>query len=156
MADLDTLRKRRHTWGHVILSAFVLSWLSVSFQPCLMAMELAPEMAMESVHDGHAGHADHAQDSSVEDCVHCDSAMNHDDGACDGALMSQCESSPEFNFDARYSKLIQKSVDASTIASNFELLTTVFPARPQYQCPVAVPLPSQGPALNLQFCVFLI
>ena len=50
---MNPLRTYRNSWGRFVLSMFVVSWLSVSLQPCLMAMETGSAMDMESGHSSH-------------------------------------------------------------------------------------------------------
>jgi hypothetical protein len=161
LADLNTLRKRTNTWGQLMLSVLLLSWLSVSLQPCLMAMEHAPDMAMESGHSEHATHVEDATDlvSLDADCGHCPPVNCKSIDSGDVVISPECQPDSYFSLDSRRVKYNLKN-------AQFDLPASIAP-------PVTVPaisanksmpsvvdlfsaVPGNRPPLNLLNCVYLI
>ena len=159
MADLNTLRTNRHTWGRFVLSLFVVSWLSVSLQPCLMAMESVADapMAMESGHSAHTAVED-SLDADA-DCGHCPPAACEVAMSCDVEMSSECQPDVRCSLDSRRTKLILKDVQydlqpeiAATIA------TTTFAGHKTVPSGMRVTayVPGYQPPLNLLNCIYLI
>lgn len=160
MADLNTLRTHRLGWGRFVLSLFVVSWLSVSLQPCLMAMESGAEMAMESVQSAHAAHgADTASPDTGADCDHCPPAACVVDMSCNVEMSSECQPEVQCSLDSRRAKTILKDVQYDFppgIAAN---IATAPLADHSILLPgirAVAPAPGHQPPLNLLNCVFLI
>ena len=162
MADLNTLRTHRHTWGRFVLSLFVVSWLSVLLQPCLMAMEPGADapMAMASGHSAHASHAvDEASPDADADCGHCPPAACEVAMSCDVEMSSECQPDAQCSLDSRRAKLnlkdvqydLQPDIVATIATTTFAGHKTVPPGirvtafAPGYQAP-----------LNLLHCIYLI
>ncbi len=136
--------------GRFILSVFVVAWLNLAVQPCLMAMELAPEPEPATAHSAHANHSD------SHDCGHCSGAVNHDYQACASSAASTCGTTPDYNYDAR--NQLPKLKDISTYVAIAEPLLRVEsdqwkdPVRPSHCADLSWP---GEPPLNLRYCVFL-
>jgi hypothetical protein len=160
LADWNTSRKHRQTWGQVVLSAFVLSWLSVSLQPCLMAMEMAPDQAM-TIETGHSDHAAHptSPDRMDADCEHCPPAVCAVAVSCDAAMSSACEPDVQYSPESRRTNLVLKDLPADppvSIAPTIGIATStdhniVLPC-----VHASSHAPGVQPLLNLLNCVFLI
>jgi hypothetical protein len=84
--------------GRLFLGAFVIAWLNLTVQPCLMAMEVTPEPAAEAVH---ATHLDHVNHSAGHDCDHCPPASIDRAKICNSVEAFDCSSVSDFNTDAR-------------------------------------------------------
>ena len=124
------LRKRRRT-AISTLAMFVVVWLNMALQPCLMA-------ASPILPDAH----EHS------DCPHCpEMAMLAADG--DGA----CSFIDDFDFDGRDPKTPDASLVAPMPVSQWTMptapRTTIIPA------PLPTVLVRDGPPLHLRHCVFL-
>ena len=159
MADLNTFRSHRHAWGRMILSVFVVSWLSVSLQPCLMAMESDDAMAMEAGHSAHAVHDEHAMSPDAEtNCGHCPPAACEAAMSCDVQMSSECQTDVQCSLDSRRVKLLLK--DAQYEAPPGIVATAALPFSDHKIVPsctrVAAHAPGYQPPLNLLNCVYLI
>lgn len=141
------------TRGRFLLGVFVVAWLNLAVQPCLMAMELAPEPAVAS---GQLAHADHASHSSDHNCDHCPPASSDHANACASAAAADCGSIPDYNYDSRngLSKLkdIPAYVAITELAIAFEF-TIPTSSPPPAEC--AAPHYPIEPPLNIRLCVFL-
>ena len=162
MADLNTIRTHRNTWGRLILSVFVVSWMSVLLQPCLMAMESAEATTpvMESGYIDHAmHHGDTATQGAVADCDHCPPPACAAAMSCGAEMSSACQPDVQCSLDSRRDKLVLKDVQfdlqpgiaptvaATPFADQFFALPDIRVAafKPGYQSP-----------LHLLNCVYLI
>jgi len=132
---------------------FVVAWLNLAVQPCVMAMESTPEPVVASAQSMHADHASHAPD---HDCDHCPPALTDRANACASAVTSDCGSIVDYNYDGRngqaelkntpfYLAVADIAIPADFIDSNSS------PPPPEY---AAFNYPGEPP-LNLRFCVFL-
>jgi hypothetical protein len=93
-------------WGRFALSMLVLAWLNIATQPCLMAMEMAPETTLASEQTVHSEHAEHMSDApDATDCGHCPPAADHQEILCETGSASNCELFPGYNVDGRQFKL---------------------------------------------------
>lgn len=150
MIFLVEKRYQRRPWARIALAAFLIAWLNLSVQPCLMAMESPTGPTTEI---GHSSHSSHSID---EDCVHRPPAMDDGCDACATSVASACGITPDLNFDAR-SKL-PKFKSASTFVLITESSPTVeFVLRNDLARsldPANLSYPS-GPPLNVRHCVFL-
>jgi hypothetical protein len=150
------------TWGRLILSVFVVSWMSVLLQPCLMAMESADATAptMESGYINHAKHhGDAATPGTDADCDHCPPAACEAAMSCGAEMSSACELDVRCSLDNRRSKLVLKDVRfdlqpgiASTVIA--APLAEHYFASPRIR--IAALKPGYQPPLNLLNCVYLI
>jgi len=125
----STLRKRRRT-AISTLAMFVVVWLNMALQPCLMA-------ASPILPDGH----EHG------DCPHCPSMALQADS--DGS----CSFIDDFDFDGRDPKMPDASLAAPIPVAEWSIptapRTTLIPA------PLPTELVRDGPPLHLRHCVFL-
>jgi hypothetical protein len=159
LADLNTFRSHRHAWGRLILSLFVVSWLSVSLQPCLMAMESddGAAMDMESAHAGHA--VDAASPDADADFGHCPPAACEAAMSCDVEMSAECQIDVQCSLDNRRDKLLLND-------AQFDIPVSITSAIADDQFPdhkivspgirVVATAPGYRPPLNLLNCVYLI
>ena len=77
---LNPIRRRSRPVGRLILSAFMVVWLNMALQPCLMAATPL------------TGHAD-------PDCPHCPEPASH----CDEDSAARCSWIDAYDFDGRQS-----------------------------------------------------
>ena len=160
MADLNTMRMHRYTWGRMILSVFVVSWLSVSLQPCLMAMESEVATTMASGHAAHAMHDSVLTSANADaDCGHCPPAACESVMSCDVEMSVECQADVQCSLDNRRDKLLlndaQFDIPASiTFAIADDQLADHKIASPGIR--VVVIAPGYQPPLNLLNCVYLI
>lgn len=158
MADLNTLRTYRHTWGRFVLSVFVVSWLGVSLQPCLMAMESGAAMDMDSGHSAHVMHDGETSDAGA-DCSHCPPAACQAVDSCGVAMSSSCQPDVQCSQDKRRVKVVLEDAPPDLppgivppiVAAPLDAHRTVPPGIGLVAC-----VPGYQPPLNLLNCVFLI
>ena len=163
LADLSTLRRRRNTWGRTILSVFVLSWLSVAVQPCLMAMESGAGKHVDSSHSAHVVHDAHTVNpDNAEaglDCDHCPPAACESAASWDIAMSSACQ--PDVQSSPNNRRTECSLQDAPTEPPN-DIIQVVDVAAfaEARKLPIGVELvsfvPGYQPPLNLLNCVYLI
>jgi hypothetical protein len=150
---LATKRTRYKARGQFLLSVFALVWLNLAVQPCLMAMELAPEAVSVS---GHAAHSDHTTQSSAHDCDHCPPAVGHHAQACASGVAADCSPVPDYNSDGRKGPSKLKDIPTyvaitDQVISHERIALSALP-----QCPECGTLKySSEPPLRIRFCVFL-
>ena len=130
---LATKRTRYRARGQFLLSVFAVVWLNLAVQPCLMAMELAPEADSVS---GDAAHSDDTTQSSGHDCDHCPPAVGHHAQACASGVAADCSPVPDYNADGRKgpSKLkdIPTYVAITDQVISYERITlSALPQRPE-------------------------
>jgi hypothetical protein len=144
-------RLQTSTWGRFVLSLLVLAWLNIAAQPCLMAMETAPETSQASEHALHSGHI-----ADATDCNHCPQGMDHQKVLCETGSASDCEIFSGYEVDGRQFKPQLKDVSAplalSTIESTLDFSAPVrlFPPHDNKRLKFA-----GDPPLNIRHCVFL-
>jgi hypothetical protein len=141
---------------------FVVSWLCVSLQPCLMAMEPGADapMAMASGHSAHSSHAvDEASPDADADCGHCPPAACEVAMSCDVKMSSECQPDVQCSLDSRRAKLILEDVQydlqpdiAATIAATTFAGHEIVPPGVR----VTAYVPGLQPPLNLLNCIYLI
>jgi len=151
LKQATTNHRKINALGRFILSVFVVAWLNLAVQPCLMAMELAPEPA--TAHSAQSAHSSH---SDRHDCGHCPGAVNHDYQACASSAASTCGTTPDYNYDAR--NQLPKLKDISTYVAIADPVPRLeFDLRNEpVQSPRCADLSWPGePPLNLRYCVFL-
>ena len=139
--------------GRFLLSVFVVAWLNLAVQPCVMAMELAPEPAAVTEQSAHAGHSNHSSD---HDCDHCPPASGGHAITCASAAASDCSSISDLNYDKRNGtpKLndIPTYVAIAELATPFEI--TIPTSSPPLPGCAPLDYPSEPPP-SIRFCVFL-
>jgi len=150
-------RLQTGAWGRFALSMFVLAWLNIATQPCLMAMEMVPDAPLAPAHAVHSEHVKHMADASTSsDCGHCPPAIEHQEILCETGSASDCELFPGYNVDGRHFKPQLKDVfpplALSTIQSTpvCSLAVTPFSAHDNKRLKFA-----GDPPLNIRHCVFL-
>ena len=138
---------RQSAWGRLLLSVFVVAWMSATLQPCLMAMDAPPDtMSADAMH--------HAAE---QPCEHCAASVPHPDNTCTEITMGDCGSLPQYDHGQRHSELDLNDTFSPVVVSAFaaDLKTIARQPTPLVAGHVR-PQISIGPSLNLQFCVFLI
>ena len=150
-------RIQTSAWGRFVLSMFVLAWLNVAAQPCLMAMETAPATSQASEHAGHSGHAGHMADATAaSDCGHCPPGVDHQKVLCETGSAADCEIFAGYEVDGRQFKPQLKDVSPPLAMSTIERTL-------DYSAPVRLFPPHDNkwlkfagdPPLNIRHCVFL-
>ena len=136
---------------------FVLAWLNIATQPCLMAMEMTPEVTPAHEPAAHSGHAGHMSDETGSaDCGHCPPAMNDHEVLCETGLAAGCEIFPGYNVDGRQFKQQLKDIPPP-------LLPSAIGCSPGFSIPVTLGSPqdlkrlkfADDPPLIIRHCVFL-
>ena len=157
MSFLGKNRLQTGAWGRFVLSMFVLAWLNIATQPCLMAMEMVPDAPLAPAHAVHSEHAGHMADASAsDDCDHCPPAIDHQEILCETGSASDCEIFPGYNVDGRQFKPQPKDVFPPiallTIRSTpaCSAPVTLFPPHDNKRLKFA-----GDPPLNIRHCVFL-
>ena len=150
-------RLETSAWGRFVLSLLVFAWLNIAAQPCLMAMELAPETSQASADAVHSGHAEHIADATAStDCDHCPPGADHQRVLCETGSASDCEIFAGYNADERQFKPQLKDLSPplalSTIEStlSFSAPVRLFPPHDNKRLKFA-----GDPPLNIRHCVFL-
>lgn len=167
VTDLKLQRARRQNWGQLILSAFVLSWLSVSLQPCLMAMEsgsdlatavaTAPGHADHVVHDGHTAGPDVSVGGAI--CENCPPMDCTAVAACSVEISSECIPDVPYNLDNRRDKIVLKDLPADPPVSISPGIGIATPADHDVvlsSVHVSSHTPGIQQPLNLLNCIYLI
>ena len=150
MKQTATNHRKINALGRFILSVFVVTWLNLAAQPCLMAMELAPEPEPATAQSAHSSHSD------GHDCGHCPGAVNHDYHACASSAASTCGATPDYNYDARNQLLKLKDISTYVAIADpvprleFDLRNE--PVQSSHCADLSWP---GEPPLNLRYCVFL-
>lgn len=146
------------TWGRFVLGMFVLAWLNIAAQPCLMAMEMVPEVSLASEHAAPAGHIGHMADATESThCGHCPPGAERHAALCETGSAAGCEIFPGYNVDGRQFKLKLKDVP-------LQLTLPIVENTLEFATPVmSLPLHDNkrlrfagDPPLNIRHCVFLI
>ena len=147
-------RLQTGAWGRFVLSLLVLAWLNITAQPCLMAMETAPETSQASDHALHSGHAGHIADAT--DCDHCPPGMDHQKVLCETGSAADCEIFSGYEADGRQFKPQLKDVSPplalSTIESTLDFSAPVRLFQPHDNKRLKF---AGDPPLNIRYCVFL-
>lgn len=145
------------SWGRSVLSLLVLAWLNVAAQPCLMAMEMAPETSQTTDHAVHSEHAEHLADATAAtDCDHCPPGVDHQKVLCETGSASNCEIFAGYETDGRQFKPPLKDLSPPLALSTIE--STL-----DFSAPVRLFAPHDNkrlkfagdPPLNIRHCVFL-
>ena len=160
MADLNTLRTHRHTWGRFVLSVFVVSWLSVLSQPCLMAMAAEAGLTEDSGHSTHVMHdEDMASQGAEAGCGHCSPAACESAGNFDEGMSAGCQLDVQYSLDSRRSKLVYKDSQNDPPAGIVPTIAAPAIANQEIEPPsisFVSCIPGYRRPLNLLNCVYLI
>jgi len=158
LVDPRQNRLKSSNWGRLVLGLLLLSWVSASAQPCLMAAEMTPDATLAAGHSDHGEHAQHdANPGSGHGCAHCPPGGNHNGGPCASGLNADCGGIPDYRPDGRSAKF---KLDGKFVP------VAVVPAVPPDAfaaadgAPSACSRPGQlrfaaGPTLSIRYCVFL-
>jgi hypothetical protein len=163
MAVISGNRIRQTRKRRTVLAAVLVAWLSAALQPCLMAMEMSADPAIESAElTSHASHANHGGHSSADGaeaaptCVHCPPAADvQSQGICEGTAQADCDSQAVAKHDTRVPKFDSNDADHSPIW----LAPAVFQAADRNSVPALQPgklIGPSGPDLKVLFCVYQI
>lgn len=131
----------------------MVAWLNLAVQPCVIAMESMPEPDATSAQSVHGDHANHAAD---HDCDHCPPVLSVHANACASAVTSNCGSIAEYNYDGRNASAKLKDIPPDTVIAvpaisiDFNVADS---SQSRLNC--SVTYFSDGPSLNIRFCVFL-
>jgi hypothetical protein len=143
--------------GRFVLGMLLFAWLNVAAQPCLMAMEMAPDASLASEHTVHSGHTEHASDADDSlDCGHCPQGAISQEVLCETGSASDCEVFPGYNVDGRHFQAKLKDVSppftlcildsAHDFSNRIPLLLPHDDKRLKF---------TDAPPLNIRHCVFL-
>lgn len=153
LKSLASKRAQVTARGRFLLALFVVAWVNLAVQPCLMAMESVPESVVVS---GQSAHTEHASHSPDHNCDHCPPASSDHAKVCASAAASDCGSIPDYNYDGRNG--LSKLEDIPAYVAIAEIAVPV-----EFTIPTSSPLPANcaapnypiEPPLNVRFCVFL-
>ncbi len=143
--------------GRFALGVLLLAWVNIAAQPCLMAMELAPDSSFASEHTVHSEHSEHsAHASDAPDCGHCPTLSGDQAVPCETGSASECEIFPGYNVDGRQFKQLAKDVSPHlalfTLGGTLNNSTDVTPFLPHDVKRLKF---NGDPPLNIRHCVFL-
>ena len=132
MNALAAIRRRKQTWMRPLAAPIVAVWLSMAWQPCVMAMDAGM---------GHEHHCDHCPPPAIK---HCDDVVRHD-----------CSDEDRFNADLRAAKA--KSADDTkpaqvALAASHRHQLVVLKAQACLANPATAP---PAPPLSILFCSYL-
>ncbi len=163
MAVISGNRIRQTRKCRTVLAAVLVAWLSSSLQPCLMAMEMSPDPATDSVvstshasHANHGGHSSQDEAEAIPTCVHCPPAVGvQSQGICESTLQADCDSETVAKHDTRVPKFDPNGADHSPIwpvPVVFQAVDrNIVPARQSGKL-----VGPSGPDLKVLFCVYQI
>lgn len=141
-------------WRRVVATVLVLSWVNVSAQPCLMALDPAPDSTVVTEHSGHAGHA--APDHDTMPCDHCPPAGDTAGVLCANGINSSCGESPDFSTKTRKADFQFKGDDfGSALPSLPEPSANRDAATHGVVADTGLLKNRSGPTLSIRYCVFL-
>ena len=150
-------RLETSVWGRCALGLLVFAWLNIAAQPCLMAMEMAPETSLASDHTLHSGHAVHIADATAAThCDHCPTGVDHQKVLWETGSAADCEIFAGYEVDGRQFKPPLKDLSPPLALSTIE--STL-----DFSAPVRLFAPHDNkrlkfagdPPLNIRHCVFL-
>mgnify|MGYP001812848225 FL=1 len=159
MIGISAIRSKMKTRGRLVLSVFVIAWMNVTLQPCLMAMELSPSdsasISASSEHDGHQGHSANVADHEDQACPHCPSSTSHDSNTC-AATLTDCDILPEAKPGERILKVDLDDAFGDVHANYQDYGLNRAPPEMLVVSPNSLkPTFIVGPSINILNCVFL-
>lgn len=160
MTGLSAIRSKMKTRGSLVLSVFVIAWMNVTLQPCLMAMELSPSdsasISASSEHDGHQGHSAKVADHQDQACPHCPPSTSHDSNSCAVTTLIGCDILPEAKPGERILK-VEVSDTFGDVHANYHFygLNHSPPAMVVVSPDCLKPTFVVGPSIIIRNCVFL-
>ena len=140
-----------------MLGMLLFAWFNIAAQPCLMAMESAPDTSLASEHTVHSEHTEHNSHSDdLLDCGHCPPVTGGQKVLCETGSASDCEVFPGYNMDGRHFQAKLKDVSPP-------LSSCTLDSANDFSIPASVLLPldnkqlkfTGAPPLNIRHCVFL-
>jgi len=134
---LTTLRKRKNRGARAALGGFVVVWLSMMLQPCLMGMEL----------------------SSDHDCPHCPpQTAEHPCDTARDSISEKCSFVDGYDYDGRLSSFKHSDISDQlpAIVSRLPLSALASPPKHTLWYRNHYQYSAHGPPLNLLNCTFLI
>ncbi len=148
---------RQGVAGRFVLGLLLVAWLNIAAQPCLMAMEFAPDSSLSSEHTVHSGHSEHSpSDSAAPDCGHCPPLGSEQAFPCETGSASDCELFPGYNLDGRQFEQHAKSVSSQTVplllVGTLDCSATITRLLPHDIKRLKF---TGDPPLNIRHCVFL-
>jgi hypothetical protein len=160
VTGLSAIRSKMKTRGRLLLSVFVIAWMSAALQPCLMAMELLPtesaSISEVAVQDSHGGHSAIEVDHEHPACPHCPPSKSHDSNSCAVTSMNDCDILPEVKPGERILK-VDISDAFGDAHSNYHYygLDRSAPELAVISADRLRPTFIVGPSLYIRNCVFL-
>ena len=126
-------RQRAVGWGHRVLSALIVAWMTIALQPCSMALEAEP------------------------DCPHCPPTEQRELPPCDALTIQDCAVDDQLSAEPRSLKVKAKNsandLPVAIVPSTSAIASlTVFEQPPP---PGSILLYPSGPPRNVLFCVYL-
>ena len=159
MAESRQNRMKSSIWGRLALGMLVLSWVSASAQPCLMGMAMAADAPLMAEHSMHGQHGmDHAAgDDAAHGCGHCPPADDRSAAPCASLLSADCGVLPDYSVDGRGSNLkLDKDTVQFAVLPHVPIESVFTTVSPAPLCLDSGQLKyATGPALTIQYCVFL-
>ncbi len=128
---LSHLRRRNRHLGRLIISGFLVVWLNMALQPCLMAAEPM------------TGHGDH-------DCPHCPDVVTH----CDEESTARCAWVDAYDYDGRQGSADPSASGAWLAPALVSAPEPAWSGRPAPPRPPPQPPPPDAP-LHLIHCIQL-
>jgi hypothetical protein len=147
------------TRGRLVLSVFVIAWMNVTLQPCLMAMELSPSdsasVSTSSEHDSHQGHSATVADHEDQACPHCPPSASHDSNSCAVTAQTGCDTLPAAKPGERILKVDLNDAFGDVLADyQYYGLYRAPPAMVVVSPDRLKPTFVVGPSINIRNCVF--
>lgn len=160
MTGISNIRTKMRTRGRLILSVFLIAWMNVTLQPCLMAMEISPSEAASVSEttelDSHQGHSSDKAAHKERACPHCPPSSSHASNTCAITVVADCSILPDAKPGERILK-IDLSDEFSDVHSTYHYRASdpsppvSLAASPERLKPTFV----VGPAIRIRDCVFL-
>jgi hypothetical protein len=157
MIGLSTIRSKMRTRGRLLLSVFVIAWMSAILQPCLMAMEVSPnEFATISEAAEHGGHQNHTASSESHACPHCPPSTSHDGNSCAIPASSECDILPDVKPGERILKVeLSDTFDNAHSSHHNHDFDRAPPLLVRLSPNCEKPTFVFGPSISIRNCVFL-
>jgi hypothetical protein len=140
-----------------VVGMLLLAWLNIAAQPCLMAMEMAPDASHASEQTTHSGHGEHASRASdMPGCGHCPPVASDQAAQCETGSAANCELLPGYNVDGRHfdkqAKDVPPQLVLAALSITVDSTATVTPLLPHDIKRLKF---TGDPPLNIRHCVFL-
>lgn len=150
MSLITTLRQRRRLRARTVLAAFMLVWLNVVLQPCVMAMPVSDVASDQLAHQHESqSKAAHGQHDEHDDCPHCAvfGAVNCGEGdGCDEPDVVQSNGTIKLKDTTPRLMAVLPVPDLALHTGQLLRAASILPR--------AAP-PPPGPAISIRYCVYL-